>query len=321
MKEQKKKRLITALLFASCVISGFLLLNSSPEEIRRLQSFAEADSLIRNEFRNFNITDDQVRMTQITVDSNFVRKTYRVRVAPQFSKTQFHAELNETFYPYQVSTPGKMIFPNRDVTIHLEFNDTIFRTIRLQSDPDLSLTRNLASMLLVFDEVPGDDILNELISLGEPFPVVLKADNPMEADRMRDELDGRYPRIIYWMQSGNNGGSGATPKEVQATLKQMREVMPGATILYLDEDDEQLSSLYRQSGLTVVSLSSPVIFDNIAGKSTFMDKLDAFAGESVTQNHPVALVHGGERIISWIRERLPELKKNGVEFVPPPQAE
>lgn len=311
------------MLFASCVISGYLLLNTSATNKRPLQSFAHADSLILSELKNFSISEDQIRVVQTKVDSNFVRKTYWVRVAPQFSKTQLHAEINKTFYDYNVSTPGKVSFPHKDISIHLEYNNTVIRSIILQSDPDLSITRNRASLLLVFDEVPGNDVLTELTSLGEPFPVVLKVENPMQANQLREEVGNKYPKIIYWLQSRNNGNIfTAGSQEVQAVFKQMKDVMPDAVILRISDSEPTPDSERRravaQSGLSSVRLREPIVFDDNLGKSAFMDKLDTFARQSSSQDHPVALISADKLIIDWLKERLPELKKNGLEFVPPP---
>lgn len=311
------------MLFISCVISGYLLLNASSTNHRPLQSFAHADSLILSELKNFSIADDQIRVVQTTVDSNFVRKTYRVRVAPQFSKTQLHAELNRIFYSYNVSTPGRVKFPHKDVNIHLEYNNTVIRSIILQSDPDLTITRNRASLLLVFEEVPDNDVLTELTSLGEPFPVVLKVENPMQANQLREDVGNKYPRIIYWLQNRNRDDVVSVgSQEAQAIFKQMKEVMPEAVILRIlnseSAPDSKKTGVVVRSGLSSVRLREPIVFDDNLGKSAFMDKLDIFARQSSSQNHPVALITADNRIIGWLKERLPELKKNGLEFVPPP---
>ncbi len=311
------------MLFTSCVISGYLLLNASSTDNLPLQSFAHADSLILSELKNFSISDKQIHVVQTNIDSNFIRKTYRVRVAPQFSKTQLHAELNKTFYNYSVSTPGKVSFPHKDISIHLEYNNTVIRSIILQSDPNLSITRNRASLLLVFEEVPDNELLTELTSLGEPFPVVLKVENPMQANQLRDEVGKKYPRIIYWLQSRNSGNIfTAGLQEVEAIFKQMKEVMPDAVILrILDSEsasDRERRQAVAQSGLSSVRLREPIIFDDNLGKSAFMDKLDTFARQTSSQNHPVAIISADNSIISWLKEHLPELKKNGLEFVPPP---
>lgn len=322
MKEQKKKQLIAILLFVACIISGYLFINTPGAGVLKLQSLAQADTLIMEELDNFNIADDQIRVVTTRVDSNFSRKTYWVRVPPQFSKTQLHAELNKTFHQYSVSTPAKVIFPHKDINIHLQLNDTIIRTIKLQSDPSLTISKKRASLLLVFDDIPDGDLLSELKSLGEPFYLVLKVENPIQANQFRDELTRKYSRVIYWLQHHGGNMPEVRAHEVRAVLKQMKEIMPEETFLYLP-DSNNLSTdsnhrLFTQSGLQLVLLQNPVIFENNLGKSAFIDKLDTFAHQASTQDHPVALVMADKSVINWIKERLPILKKNGLDFVPPP---
>lgn len=300
-----------------------MLLSFSSVNNRTLQSFAQADSLIMSELQNFNIPEEHIRVVQTRVDSNFMRKSYRVRVAPQFSKTQLHAELNKTFHDYNVSTPARVTFPNKDITIYLEYNNTVIRSISMQTDPELSIIKNRASLLLIFDQVPGDDVLTELTSLGEPLPIVLKVENPMQANKMREELENKYSRIVYWLQSKNNENIlPVRSMEAQAVFKQMKEVMPDAVILRILDTEttpaDERGRLVAQSGLSSINLAEPVIFDDKLSKSAFMDKLNTFANQSTSQNHPVGLIMANKRIIGWLKEQLPELKKNGLEFVPPP---
>src|SRR5699024_6829431 len=114
---------------------------------------------------------------------------------------QLHAALNRTFYPMGVSTPGQVLFPERDIHIHLYYNDLVFRTIKLKTDPDLQLPKNRVSIIAAFDEPPDEELRNTLISFGEPIPLVLKVRHPMQANELLKTYSGRYNRLLFWIQN------------------------------------------------------------------------------------------------------------------------
>lgn len=110
--------------------------------------------------------------------------------------------------------------------------------------------------------------------------------------------------------------------EAQVVFKQMKEVMPDAVILRILDTEtataDERRRLAAQTGLSSVTLTKPVIFADELGKSAFMDKLNTFANQSTSHNHPAGLIMANKQMIGWLKEQLPELKKDGLEFVPPP---
>lgn len=133
MKEPQKKKIIVILLFISCFVSGYSFFSVSDHTAKHLQSFAQADSLIRQELALFNIRPHQIQTESIVIDSSFSRKVFHVEVPDYLSKTEIHAELNETFYPFAVKTPGRVLFPDKHIKIHLVYQDTIIRTLFLKA--------------------------------------------------------------------------------------------------------------------------------------------------------------------------------------------
>lgn len=316
MKEQKKKRLIVGLLFISCFISGYILLNTSETDTNTLQSLAQADTLIQNRLANFNISDSQVAIATTEVDSNFVRKTYHVGVPYGFSKTQFHAELNRLMHPYGVNTPARVSFPAQDINIQLTYKDAVIRTISLQTDPELSLQKNNISMLMAFDELPADQTLSDLASLGEPIPLVIKIEQPMEVQDLREKLNGRYTPIIFWMQNQNGKDLIKTnPDAAAERLNRLQDISPNANILAL-QDKENISKLGSFSKITFINASNALLLHEEIGKESLFDELQTL--QSNTKQFS-ALITGNENTVSWVKEKLPDLKKAGVNIVIPPK--
>ena len=124
---------IVLLLFVSCVIAIYLLLNTDPVPKKHLTTSSQLDSLITLTFNNLYISDNQVRMRTVEIDSLFYRNIYTVSVPPEFSKTTFHYSLHEQLWAYNVETLARVEFPDRNMRIHLIVNDKVRRSVYLNS--------------------------------------------------------------------------------------------------------------------------------------------------------------------------------------------
>ncbi len=132
----KKRGFIVLLLIISCAISIYLFLVIEPVAVYNLKSPQQIDSLITQSFREFNISNAQVRTETIRIDSSFARRQYIVEVSPAFSKTSFHYRLHERLWPYDAKTIGDVEFPEKNMQVHVEYNETIHRTIYLYTETD-----------------------------------------------------------------------------------------------------------------------------------------------------------------------------------------
>lgn len=310
MKEQKKKRIIVFLLLLSCLISGFMFFSIPDGQFHRLETLAEADSLIQNELAAFNITRQQVDIVTQQVDSNFRRKIYWIDVAPAFSKTQLHAELNRAFFEYAVETPATITFPEKDVIIHLLYRDTIVRTLKLQTDDDLVLNRRQASLLVAFNALPEQRLINELISLGEPIPIVLKIENPMQANEFNKRLSNHYNRVLFWLQNDRDEDLIETdPGLAFEKLDQLQDILPSAMMLQVSS-----TPVTSKTGLTFINANNALFLDQAMGKDAFFKALDRL---KTNQPHPVFIIKGSSATLNWLSQKLPELKKTGLRLVPP----
>jgi hypothetical protein len=140
---KNRKKTITILLFLACIVSGIIFASTPPFTPHIVHTHAELDSLILDSFSDHQISDDLVRTYSVDIDTAMIRKIYRVRVSPSFSKTSFHLDLHKKFYDYGFDTPAKVVFPERDMNIYFTYKGTVIRTIRLITDnvePDLNPT-------------------------------------------------------------------------------------------------------------------------------------------------------------------------------------
>lgn len=314
MKEQKKKKLIVILLFISCLISGYILFNTSNADSKRLQSVAQVDSLIQTQLVDFNINDDQLTVQTIRVDSNFVRKKYRIAVPYHFSKTQFHAELNQLLHPYNIQTPAQVSFPAQDVNIQLTYHHTVIRTILLQTDPKLSMQPNNIHILVTFDELPNDQMLTALASLGDNIPLVFKIEQPMEVQDLKEELNRRYEPIIFWLQNQNGKDLIKTnPDAATARLSRLQDLVPNTNILLL-QDIEQTTNLESFSELNFINARNALLLHEELGKTSFFKELEKLQANTKLVT---ALISGNQTTVSWLKEKLPDLKRSGTNIINP----
>ncbi|HKK44162.1 MAG TPA: hypothetical protein VJ964_01485 [Balneolaceae bacterium] len=295
-----------------------MLFESSDIAPRQLQSLAQADTLIHKELSAFNIQDRQLQETTIKVDSNFSRKIYHIGVPFQFSKTQLHAELNKIFYKYDVKTPARVSFPEKNMRIELVYHNTVIRTVSIQTDHDLVADRNNVSILIVFNEVPDDELLSQLESLGEPIPIVLTIDSPMQANELNKQLKSKYRHLIFWLQDENGNDLIKTnPKEAINKLRQLEDVMPSANMLLMNNRNSgKEPKLVARTNISFVNASNALMLHEDLGKASFREELDQLANDP---SHSMALVTGNETTVSWLSNKIPELKKTGVDIIYPPK--
>jgi len=315
VKEQKKKRFIAALLLISCLISGYMLFSATATMNKGIQTIAQVDSLVQQELTDFNITKNQISVSTTRVDSTFNRKTYYIRLPYQFSKTQFHAELNDRFFDYGIETPAQVHFPGKDVDIHLLFEGTVIRTLSLQTDPELTLNRNGVSILVTFDDQPDVDLIEQLSSLGEPIPVVIKIENPLQANDLRKKLNRYYDHILFWLQDRHDQDLiKSNPKAALTKLEQFENILPQAKLLHFGQATTSRTAIISKTDLTFINGRNALFLDQEMGKNTFVEKLHTLQSN---RNHSLAVITGNEEAINWLKQELPELKKAGFDIVPP----
>lgn len=131
------KKIITGLLICSCIISSIILAATPSYEKSELEHISQIDSLINVQIHQSRIISDQVRVTNIVVDTILTRKEYRIEVPSRFSKTLFHINLQQSLAPFEIQSPAEVYFPSTDMNIYVYDQNTVLRTLRLTTNPEL----------------------------------------------------------------------------------------------------------------------------------------------------------------------------------------
>ena len=132
----KKIILVTLLIFA-CVSSAYLLISIPSTTPMRITSQEQLDEVIQQGLHEQGIANEHFRVYTAIQDSLFTRKVYQIDTPPSFSKTTLHYELHKLLHEYGVQLPGKVQFPEQDLHLYVKVNGTIFRTLRVRTNPDL----------------------------------------------------------------------------------------------------------------------------------------------------------------------------------------
>lgn len=296
-----------------------MLLKSDGRASQKLVQFSQADSILLEQFNKFRIADENIRVQAVEVDSQFTRKTYYVAVPPGFSKTQLHAELHRTFYPMDVDMPAEVTFPDEDFRIHLLYDQTIFRSIYLETDSDLTLSRNFASIIIAYDEVPPEDELEAIEQMGEPIALALIVDNPLKANELRSDLAPFFSEAIFWLQDENgNSIPGPNSARESARFTRLQESVPEARVLSFISAEELASKIQNKGKIRLVDVSDALMLNPADGSNIFRQELKKLMQQSQNLQHPVAVVMGSEESVNWLQQELPELKKSGLRIIKPP---
>lgn len=138
-QSEQQKQYIVILLLLSSVLAALLLWNSEPVDPVKLTSPVQLDSMIVRTLNEFNIPETQIRTESVQIDSIFSRNIYTVFVSPLFSKTTLHFELKQHVWPYDVRTIASVEFPERHMNLHLLYENTIYRSLQIRTDPDIQV--------------------------------------------------------------------------------------------------------------------------------------------------------------------------------------
>jgi hypothetical protein len=316
--ERTKKQLIATLLFISCVISACLLVITPDNEKKQLRNIAQADSLLRSTFSDFNISDSQISSSSVRIDSTFSRKKYRVSVPPAFSKTQLHAVLQQQFLPYDIALPGRVTFPERDMSIHLYYNNSIIRTLNLETDKRLKMQRSFARLIVAFEGKPPAYLLEALDGLGEPIPIAIILRPPLQLPEWWDDFKKQHPDLYIWPQtvSGDNILTGGQ-QQVNTALKPIREASPNAVLLHFYEDLQAASASVGQNSFSFINARDAFILNAEVGRSGFSQTFRTFIQQSRKGVAPLAIIMGSEESLEWTRRELNNFKKGGLMITPP----
>lgn len=318
MTPRNKKKLIAGLLFVSCLISGWLLAIAPSGETQSLQNFGQADSLLQRTLADYNVSNGQVSTSSTQIDSNFTRIVHTVYVPPGFSKTQFHASLQQRLAPYGVALPAKVIFPDKDMHIQFDYYDSIIRTVKLITDEDLQMQRSFGSIIVAFEDEPADYLLETLHSFGEPIAAAVTLTAPLEEPEWWTNLSEQYATVFVWPKT-NDGRNLAVDdsREIISTLKPLEQDMPGATLLCFADNGQNCASLQNKLSLQLLNVRSALIMNDEMNQSEFDQAFRTFIDQARRGERPTAIIMGTEQTLKWTQDNLNTFKKSGFQLINP----
>jgi hypothetical protein len=125
------KQLLT-LLSLSIVVSVVLLAYTPTNEQIRFESWDDLDNFIIHNIQHFDTPAIRIRHRTYEVTDDFSRRTYTVDIPRGYPQTLFHKQLADTLRYYGADTYAEVSFPDRLLTIHILFEETLARSIRMQ---------------------------------------------------------------------------------------------------------------------------------------------------------------------------------------------
>jgi hypothetical protein len=323
LDENTKKKLIAWLLGVSCLVSLWILVSFQNDEQPQLRQLAQLDTLVTDQFRQYNILPYQVETKRIMVDTLFERVAYNVRVPLDFSKTQWHASLNHVLHEYGVATPAQVQLPKDQMSIHVMKHGTVVRSIEMVNDTALTLQRIPASILIYFEEAPSENAISEILRLGEPIPIILQSEAALETDAVQQRVRTSYNRLGYWLvdQDGLTLNRRQDHRIFLDRVEQLHKIDPAAPILLFSGGkpvSERFIDQSRSLDLRYIDVSSAQMIDADVRRFTFQQAVQRFMMRAQQQEHPLLLMAGSSDNIAWLHEELSELKKNGLYLTQPP---
>ncbi|MEX0771049.1 MAG: hypothetical protein WD035_09970 [Balneolaceae bacterium] len=319
-KPNKHKKWIVLLLSVTCLISVILYLEYQPAGNHQLRHTEQIDSLITRTFDRFNISFSQVRKQSILLDSLTERVVYTVDVAPGFSKTRWHYELDKQVRDYGIQTPSKVQFPDRDIRVHLTYGSTVVRSVILRTDPDRVLYRDFAALILAFDRPPEPEVLNRIITLGEPIHVAIRSDAPRQDYPSLQEVRRKYPRTL-WILQESNGDSFNHPDAMNPYLShvsRVHQIDSGATILFLNPYPENLpvSLADRMSKFNVefIDAGEALYIEELSEIVNIQQITNRILAESSVRKPPILIIEGNDANIGRLQEFITSLTEQNIQL-------
>jgi hypothetical protein len=316
------KKWVVSLLVISCITTLLLHYTYTPDQRDYFRNTSEIDSLITLNLDRFNIPGNQVRTNTIMLDTTATRKVYTVRVPPGISKTQWHYELDKLFRPYQSATPARVLFPERHLRIHVMYGTNIVRTIQLQTDPNLRLYRDFASLIIKFDRPPSRGVLNQIEALGEPIHLAIRSQSPRtEFEGIRD-LRREYPYVVWAIKksSGQPFDQTSDMDQFLSRVQLIEQLDSGTRILFHNPFDTITESFTQSAGrlsIMLIDISEALSIQNLSDSQQVSRVKQQLLERSSLQWPPMVIVEGTNANIQRLQGFVEELKQDHVQLRSP----
>lgn len=319
MNPKQKKTYIALALFASCVLMLVLLFNSKSVEDLSISDLAVVDSLIYHELETYSIKKKQIKPKTIKT-GNFSRIYYDVRMPRGISKTQVHADLHYRLHELEIATPARLVLPEKELAIHVYYNNTIIRTVQLRTDTSLKVQTFNSTLAFYTQKSPDLSLVERIRDLGEFTPLVFRTLEPKDAEKWYGKVSQALKPIYIWVNEADRDDVIASTVWLKDKLPQFNSIARGITV-WVDQtsaskQDAQVS-YYRNNKIKALKLDHAVYFDAEDGIYAYEQALRKFKQLSQMDYAPILMVNVNSKSVSVIESRIVELKKLGIRFEPP----
>lgn len=323
IRTQLKKKIILFLLIVASLTSAFLLMKLQVDQTKTMTDLAQADSIIFATFDEFNIHEDQISIETISVDSNFSRKIYNVKVPSNFAESHWHYSIQKKLTEFGIRTPGTVNLRTPSLDIHLYTYDTIFRTIHIQQDTTRYQRYYTAHLFIEFDQIPGQKLIQEVVRLGEPVPIILPLSLILDMDTPKSHIYTSYPRIAYQLfDPFHADGTWGNVDRIAQKLDQLKSIDRTAKLFVFNEilghlgarDAEKIN----RTSVQFYDVDTTIQIDADDGRAQFNRELRMAVESAKSGDIPLIIVEGTADALQWLHRYLPEYRKKGLLITNPP---
>ncbi|MEX1136416.1 MAG: hypothetical protein WEB89_05910 [Balneolales bacterium] len=295
---------------------------STNRESARTVSSAQVDSLLLKELSAFNIPSHKVRWNRVDVDSNFFRKDYHVRLPGNVSRTWFHSELSKKLHDANMKTWAKVDIPEQDMKIYVLNDNTIIRSLNVETDTSYYRQIHPAVVMVYFDRAPDEQLLNQINTFDEPISLVLRVRSADQAEAWIEHLDKSRHNFYFWMTDDDYypGADFNGSRFLQRSLS-IAEVSSRPGLLFFQpvsaKPDPGFFEKFAKRNISLVQARDASIISHKDGKFEFDQVFSSFLKDAQHGRHPVTMIYASKENMEWLANGLIELKKGGIWLTRP----
>lgn len=316
-----RQRLIVGLLVLCNLIAAIALGTfEAPVEVTP-GDLNTIDLAIEEKLQEYNLPARQIKTENVRVDSHFTRKIVKSGVPKGLSRTMMHLELHQELSPLGIRVPASVHFPERDLNIHFMLGGTIVRTLVLRNDTSLKVLSYPGSVIFYAEGTPDSDALQQLRTFGETFLLAGRVESIKEVEVFLDEATSFNPnRILLWV-SGTEVPGYRFDRFYNELIENLRKSAPSTKMLLFSHAQ---ASNNRGLWKTLEALEWPVLLAPIdaiqpenLNEEEFERVMERFNKDALTGQNQLLVLPLTESYVGWLKQALPELKKNGLRLVEP----
>lgn len=316
------KKIFIWILVASCLVVVFLLFQTREAVPNYEDVFYLTDSLILQELALFNIDTKSIRTIRYPVTPDFTRKLIIAGLPPQIPKTLFHSALNKQLKTANIHITGYMDVPEEVLTLYVQYENKVIRTIKLHTDNDYVRIPHPASLMIYFDRGPRLSQLKKIRNWGIPAGLVLQVSNPRSINRRVMGLSDIISPVWIWLEEGESGNAEATITKNSELFKafQKASALHDDLRLFITKRPDQKIQVEEKEdiffGLPYTRVRKSQIIEP-KNRQNFDEIMLSFSQLAQRAGNPTLVVPGNDSSLEWIEEWIPRIQQGAIVFVKP----